>query len=96
MNQDYTSAYYGMGLLYKDGLGVPKDPKEAMRLFRLASNKGDRRAPYEVGLMYEKGVGVDVDKAEALKWYRLAMRREFFAAREKVKALGGEIANNNS
>jgi TPR repeat protein len=61
-----------------------------MRLFRVASNRGNRKAPFDIAQMYETGLGVEVDKAEALKWYQVAAKREFAPARAKIKELGGE------
>ena len=33
-------AQYNLGLMYKDGIGVAKDAKEAVRFFQLAANQG--------------------------------------------------------
>ena len=76
-----------MALLYLDGLGVPKSAKEALRLFRLAPNRGHRIAPFEIGRIYEKGLGVKADLSRALKWYRVSADRQYSKARDKIKAL---------
>ena len=38
--QGYADAQFEMGLMYKHGDSVPKDNKEAMKLFKLAAEQG--------------------------------------------------------
>lgn len=42
------SAHYGLASLHKDGHGVPKNVKEALRLYRMAASFGDADAFVEV------------------------------------------------
>lgn len=67
-----TDALINLGLKYADGEGVPKDDREAVRLFRLAAALGDARAQSGLGFMYARGRGVRQDGQEAVRWYRLA------------------------
>jgi len=48
------------------------DYVEAIRLYRLAADKGLGTAQYKLGVMYNNGLGVAQDYTEALRWYRLA------------------------
>ena len=34
-------AQYNLGVMYDNGLGVPQDPKEAVKWYRLAAEQGD-------------------------------------------------------
>jgi uncharacterized protein len=59
---------------YKTGTGVPKNDKEAARLYQLAAQKGHEHAQLELGACYEEGRGIAKDIKEAEKWYRLATK----------------------
>ena len=58
--------------MYDQGQGVPRDYKEAVRLYRLSAEQGDVSAQFNLGLMYANGTGVSQDYKEAVKWYRLS------------------------
>jgi hypothetical protein len=61
-----------VGYLFQEGLGVPADETEAIRLFRLAAKRGLAIAQCHLGLAYERGLGVSRDPAEAVRWYQKA------------------------
>ena len=61
-----------MGTLYEQGLSVPQDYKEAVRLYRLSAEQGDREAQYNLGVMYGKGQGVPQDYVLAHMWFNLS------------------------
>jgi uncharacterized protein len=55
-----------IGEIYRDGVAVPQDPREASRWYRLASDLGDPQAAYELGAMLLQGAnGVDKDLVAA-------------------------------
>lgn len=58
-----------------DGVGVPTDYKEALRLFHLAADQENRYAQYNLGIMYTQGFGTQWDYQEALGWYLLAAKQ---------------------
>lgn len=68
----YPIATTFLGYVHLAGRGVPKDPAEALRLFRQASEAGDQLGTSAIGYAYESGQGVDKDEAEAVNWYRKA------------------------
>ena len=47
-----SAAQYNLGMMYKNGEGVPKDYKKALKWYRLAVEQGFLIAPYNLGLMY--------------------------------------------
>ena len=47
--RSFTALYWNLGILYRDGLGVPKDEFEAVRWFRLAADQGDASAQVNLG-----------------------------------------------
>ena len=81
--QGYVAAQNNLGLIYREGLGVPQDYAETAKWYRLAAEQGEARAQFALGWQFEKGKGVPQDYAEAVKWYRLAAEQ------------GNAIAQNN-
>ena len=65
-------AQFNLGLLYENGLGVPKDAKTAARWYRRAAKQDDREAQAYLAEMYANGLGIPRDDAEALRWYKRA------------------------
>jgi TPR repeat protein len=63
---------YGMGVLYENGFGVPKDLKLAAAWYLKAAKQGNTDAQYNLGAMYEHGIGMPVNYPEAARWYRPA------------------------
>ena len=61
-----------LGVMYRNGQGVPRDDGEAVKWFRMAAEKGDAYAENNLGAMYANGQGVPRDDGEAVKWFRLA------------------------
>lgn len=60
--------------MYAEGLGVPRDLAEAIRLYK-AVGKSEFRAQLELGRIYSRGLGVAADPVEALRWYSAAAAR---------------------
>lgn len=63
---------YGFATMHIAGAGVPEDPTEAAKWFRLAANQGHTKAQSTLGRLYLSGLGVPQDFSEALKWNKLA------------------------
>lgn len=55
--------------IYKDGIGVEKNPQTQFLMVKKAAETGDRSSQQEIGYMYLAGIGVDADPAKALPWY---------------------------
>ena len=70
--QGHISAQYGLGLMYRDGNGVPKNYKTAVKWFRLAAKQGNAAAQTSLGVMYAQGQGITENDKTAFKWFRLA------------------------
>ena len=69
-------AQANLGILYRDGLGVPRDPAEAMNWFRQAADQDNLTAIIEIGRLYRFGRGVPKNVPEALRWFQRAADRE--------------------
>lgn len=61
-----------LGVMYDQGLGVGRDPAQALSWYRKAADAGGRDAAYQLGRMYASGRGVQADPREAVTWYRKA------------------------
>ncbi|WP_454758742.1 tetratricopeptide repeat protein [Caulobacter segnis] len=69
-DQGDAKAMFALGLLYADGLGVPKDRPAGFALIRRSAEGGYAFAQAAVGEMYVLGEGgVAPNPAEALAWY---------------------------
>ena len=55
---------YNLGVMYRNGWGVPQDDAEAVKWFRLAA--------FNLGWMYRSGKGVPQDHVMAHMWYNIA------------------------
>jgi len=65
-------AQYDLARLYLDGIGAPKNPRQAVRWLSLASHKGQYRAQAMLGAMLFKGEHVRRQASRGLMWLTLA------------------------
>lgn len=81
-----------LGSLYAEGLGsLPRDDREAARLFRIAADQGVAAAQSNLGSFYQNGRGgLPKDDVEAVRLYRLAAGQGYAAAQN---ALGNFFHN---
>jgi uncharacterized protein len=86
------AAQFNIGAMYDNGRGVPRDVAAAADWYRKAAEQADGRAAYALGLVYQEGDAVPVDRREALKWFRAAERLGVVAAKRKITALAGSLA----
>jgi TPR repeat protein/tRNA A-37 threonylcarbamoyl transferase component Bud32 len=73
-----------MGNAYRIGRGVPRDPVEAARWYRLAAEQGSDAGQYELGILYENGIGVARDPNAAVAWYRKAASQGYARAQNTL------------
>jgi len=64
---------YELGSLLSTGDNVPKNQKEAYRLFHQSAQQGYSKAEYKLGLAYFNGEGISKDPVEGLAWMYLAV-----------------------
>lgn len=81
------AAMRNVGQLYRQGLGVERDPAEAAKWFRRAAELGLVNAQANLGHLYMAGEGVAQDDAEAAKWLTQAARAGHPAAQFYLAAL---------
>jgi TPR repeat protein len=59
--------------MYKKGLGVTQDLKEAFNWYMKAAIQDWGDSQYQLGQMYEDGIEVKQNAQEAIKWYKKAI-----------------------
>lgn len=73
--QGDAEAQTHLGLLYRNGTGVPQNNAEAVKWYAQAAEHGYPEAQAYLGFMYMTGRGVKRDDIIALKWHRKAADR---------------------
>ena len=68
----HADAQGALGILYREGRGVPQDLDEAVKWFRLGARRGDPGAQTSLGLAYFDGKGVAANPTKALVWFTVA------------------------
>ncbi len=71
---------FNLGVLCKDGKGVPQDHVEAIRWYQLAAAQNFAPAQFALGQCHDLGMGVVVDMGKAVRWYHLAAAHGYPAA----------------
>ncbi|MEE2933563.1 MAG: tetratricopeptide repeat protein [Pseudomonadota bacterium] len=87
--QGHAKSQYNLGVMYRDGQGVPKNYKTAAKWYTLAAKQGYANAQYSLGLRYDKGQGVPQDDKTAVKWYKLAAEQGFANAQTNMGMMYG-------
>jgi len=70
--QGDPKAQNNVGILYRKGLGVKKNPAAAFMWYERAAKQSFAKAQYNLALAYKRGHGVDRSANMAVKWYELA------------------------
>jgi len=70
--QGNTNAQVTMGLMYDYGHGVPADPVEAIKWYKLAAEQGVPVVQHDLGVKYFQGQGVEQNYLEAAKWWEMS------------------------
>jgi len=82
--QGVTEAQNNLGVMYKDGQGVPENEKEAVRWFLQAAHLGNAMAQSNLGWMYQAGKGLRQNNDSACYWYKKAARQGHAAAQNNL------------
>jgi uncharacterized protein len=75
-----NQAFYNLGVIYAEGLGVPIDIKKAAVYFLGGAQRGSPLAAFNIANYYRKGTGVGKNYKKAAHWYHeAAMRGNYMA-----------------
>ena len=67
-----STAQFNLGLMYRNGEGVPQDYKTAAKWYTLAAEQGYLFAQVMLAKMYRRGEGVPQDYVYAYMWGNIA------------------------
>ena len=67
-----ANCQFNLALMYEQGMGVPKNEKDAVLWYGKSAALGNSNAQYNLGVLYENGRGTAIDFAKANQWYRKA------------------------
>jgi len=71
--RNFGEAAFNLGILYEDGLGVPRDMDRALGYYRRGAMLGSPKAMFRAGVMYWLGAaGVAVDRGEGRRYLSMA------------------------
>jgi uncharacterized protein len=79
-----------LGRMYEEGLGVPRDMKEAIRHYQAVQDV-EPRAALALARIYAKGEGVPAKPAKALRLYALVAACESLDHNPEVAAFAGSV-----
>jgi TPR repeat protein len=81
-----------LGLFYADGRGgLPKDEREAARLYKLAAGQGHADGQANLGFFYAEGRGgLPKDEREAARLFKLAADQGDADAQRALKSLAAK------
>ena len=79
-----AAAQCGLGLIYKEGQGIPPNDTQAAFWFRKAAEQGDAKAQVILGALYNNGVGVPKDETQAVFWYRKGVEQDDAEAQDAL------------
>jgi len=69
------AAIFNIGLMLRDGRGIPKDQPRALIFFKKAAQWGHLGSEVDLADMYYKGEGTPQNYVEAARWLMIAARR---------------------
>jgi TPR repeat protein len=67
-----ANAQYNLGVLYQQGLGVPKDIPKTVQWYRAAAKKNHPEAQYNLGIASIEGIGTPYDAKQAAVYFENA------------------------
>ena len=96
-NMGNSDAKTLLGTMYKNGVGVPKDTKEAVRWYKQAADQGNAVAQFHLGLRYKHGNGLPEDNQEAVRLLLLSANQGYDNAQTQLGIMyreGDVVAKN--
>ena len=84
VEQGKAKGQSNLGVMYKNGTGVPQDYKEAVKWYRISADQGDAMGKSNLGLMYANGTGVRQDDKQAYAWWSVAKANSYESAEKNL------------
>lgn len=87
-----AEAQFGLGILYTEGTGVPRDQRQAIKWISLAAEQGHALAQLSLGVKYAFGEGVRQDYQRAYQWASLSQMKGFEVADELMRTMEAKMS----
>ena len=88
-----ADAQHFLGDIYRTGKkGIPRDVREAAKLFRASSEQGHALAQYELARMYSIGSGVPESPFHAYIWFSLAKTNNYTEAQQDIDRMSERLS----
>ncbi|MDL2269871.1 sel1 repeat family protein [Desulfosarcina sp. OttesenSCG-928-A07] len=94
-----VDAMLNLGVLYEQGIGVPKNFTQALSWYEKSGNAGSADGNYRAGLCYETGLGTTANLSTAMKYFEKAAAKGFSPAQYKLGSFyltGRGVSQNNA
>lgn len=98
-NNGHATSQFRLGYLYRQGLGVPRNPRLAIYWFEKAARQEDVGGQYWLAESYRRGEGVPASPELAFQWFQRLAERGYAPAQYQVAlayADGRGVAKNES
>ena len=76
-NGGNASAQYNLGIMYRNGQGVPQNYTQALQWYLKAADQGIAEAQFNLGVMYYNGQEVPQNYSQAADGYRKAVEQGY-------------------
>jgi len=86
-------AMKGIGSMYRDGDGLPRDQAKALELWHRAGELGSAEAYYNIGNAYQLGDGVERDMKKAKHYWELSAIKGNVQARHNLGVSEAQAGN---
>ena len=86
-SQGNARGQFNLASMLHQGMGIPKDLRQAIELYQLAAAQGLSSALNTLGTFHERGTGVPKDEIRALELYELAAMKGNGAAQFNLAVL---------
>ncbi|MGA8388658.1 MAG: tetratricopeptide repeat protein [Pseudolabrys sp.] len=95
-NKGDAEAQYHVGMMYNNGIGTQRDPRQAFEWFQKSAASNDPLGAYKLGCYYD-GQGADIvtaDSNEALKYKLISAKAGYALAQHDVAILYDRQGNS--
>jgi TPR repeat protein len=89
------AAQVHLARLYREGTGIPADPRIERRWIEHAATAGHPLAQHRLGELYEASGGDAVSRQAAALWYERSASQGHVPARQALARLRGQVASPN-
>ena len=89
-----AEAQNNLGVMYRSGLGVPKNDQTALKWFRVAAEQENSPAQANLGYMYANGMGIPQDWVYAYMWSKISASSGFMGAVNNIEIFAKQMTRS--